>query len=273
MKDKLEARSKKLENSALVLRSLFVVVLVAGFSGCQSIAHRVDQVRNIGDSYDAPFYTRYLDPADPNDRQIQQLVEVLRADAKNAAAHNELGMLLVRKRFPNDAEREFERAIRADREFYPAWFNLGLLRQTKDDVPGAINALRKTVDLKPGHDRAHFELGLIYEKLGQNNRAVDHYVRAYTINPALLDIRQNPRVVDTELEDRALLRMYPATYARRSARYQAAPPDYVQPGSIPEPDAAPSEQPNPADIVTPAQPVTEPSQQPQQPTPPQNPPN
>lgn len=252
-------------------RSLGILFLAAGLMGCQSIANRMDRVRGGANPYEEPpFYTRYLDPASAGDHQIWQLVEVLRQNPDNAAAHNELGMALVRKRFPNDAEREFERAIRADRDFYPAWFNLALVREGNGDRSGAINALKKTVDLKPGHDRAHFELGLIYEKLGQDDRAVNHYAKAFTINPALLDIRQNPRIVDSELEDRALLKMYPNAYARRSARYQSTPPDYVQQGSIPEPQAAPSEQARPGDIVTPAQPVTEPSQQP---PPPRTPPN
>lgn len=248
-------------------RTMAMILVAAALTGC-SISEQIDRVRYGSNPYDeSPFYARYLDPSNPKDRQILTLLEVLRAAPQNAAAHNELGTFLADKRFPNDAEREFQRAIAADEDFHPAWFNLGLIREAKGDQSGAIRALKRTVELKSGHDRAHFELGLIYEKRGQTERAVKHFAKAFTINPALLDIRQNPRIVDTNLVDRALLVIYPTTYARRSARYEGPPADYIPPGSIPEPEPAPSEQPSPSDIVSPVPPVTEPSQQPALPPP------
>lgn len=244
-------------------RILAVILVVAALTGCRSISEQIARARYRGNPYiEPPFYTRYLDPASPRDRQILTLLDILRVNPNNPAAHNELGALLAEKRFPNDAEREFLRAIAIDGDFHPAWFNLAMIREGKGDLPGAIRALKQTVELKSGHDRAHFELGLIYEKRGQTRQAVEHFAKAFTINPSLLDIRQNPRIVDTNLVDRALLLIYPTNWARRSARFEGPPPDYIPPGSIPEPEPAPSEQPSPTEIVPPAPPVTEPSQQP-----------
>lgn len=244
-------------------RTLTLLALTATLLGCMTLEKRIDRIRFGENPYQQPpFYARYLDPANPSDQQILQLLDVLRTYPGSAAAHNELGALLTAKGFPNDAEREYQRAVAADRDFYQAWYNLGLVRESNGDLAGAIRALQQTLDLKAGHPQAHFQLGLLYEKKGENERALHHYVRAFTINQALLDIRNNPRLVDTKLVELAVLEMYANDHVRRSIRFQPTPADYVQPGSIPEPPEAPSPQPAPQDIVPPAPPVTDQSQQP-----------
>lgn len=246
-------------------KTLALLVIAAASFGCSYIERVADRARFGANPYEeTPFYTRYLNPSDPRDAQILLLIEVLRENPGNAAAHNELGGFLAAKGFPNDAEREFLRAIAADRRFYPAWYNLATVREGEGRFVGAVQALRQTLELKRGHAEAHFQLGLIYEQQGRTDDAIHHYAQAFKFNRGLLDIRKNPRIVDTNLVEAALLKLYPTEHARRIVRYQTAPADYVPP-EIPEPQPAPSEQPSPRDIVTPAPPVTEPSQQPSPP--------
>lgn len=233
---------------------LFVSVSV--LASCQSISRHVDKVRHGDNPYDeAPFYARYLRPGNPMDDRIASVVSELKANPGSAMLHNELGALLLEKRFPNDAELEFERATWADGDFYPAWYNLALIREAKGDPSGAVSALKKTLRLRPGHGPARFSLGLLYENQGRIQAAIDQYTKAFAIDHALLDVRTNPRILDSRLIHRALLQMYQGEHAQEAIAFQPPPPGYTE-------KEAPSHQPSADEIVTPTAPVTSPAMQP-----------
>jgi tetratricopeptide (TPR) repeat protein len=203
------------------------------------------------------FYEKYLTATDPLDLRISQSIAALRNDPKNPGLHNELGQLLRVKGFPKDAETEFERAINSDSDYYPAWYNLGLLREARGNYSGARFAFSRAVRSKPGHSEALFALGLMEEQRHNTQAAIDHYAKAIGINHSLLDVRVNPRIVDTKLIQLVLLRLYPTTHARQAMIFQQTPSGYAIPVQV----QAPSPQPTAPEIVTPSAPVTDPSQQ------------
>ncbi|HEV8433196.1 MAG TPA: hypothetical protein VGR95_07275 [Thermoanaerobaculia bacterium] len=217
-------------------------------------------------AYANPFYMRFVNPAVPQDAAIQRDVEILRANPNSAVTHNDLGQLLVQKGFPKDAEVEFERAINADRRFYPAWYNLGLAREARSDSIGARFAFNRTLYYHPGDSWAHFQAGLLAEQRGDSETAIDHYAKAILRNHSLLDVKVNPRVLDSKLIDLALIRAYPNEHARDTMLFQGTPPGYGQRNSAAEPPAV-SPQPSAEKIITPAPPLTDPSRQ----TPPKKP--
>ena len=241
-------------------RTLIVAAAVATLFGCAAFHHN---------SKDNPYAKRlfieqWLDPNNPLDAQIQQTIASLRANPRSAPLHNRLGQLLRSKGFPKDSEVEFERAVNEDSHFFPAWYNLGLVRQARGDYSGASFAYHRAVYYRKGFSEALFQLGLMEEQRHKTESAVEYYAKAFTINRSLLDVRVNPRIVDTKLVDLALLRAYPNEHARESTTFQPTPQGYVQPDVEP----APSPQAPAAAIVTPAAPITNPSQQPPPPKPP-----
>lgn len=250
-------------------RLLVLAVAALTLAGCAAVRDARNHF-NSKNPYDRPpFYMKYLNPASPLDAQIQQTVDALHAQPRNAALHNQLGQLLLQKGFPKDAEAEFERAVDADSHFYPAWYNLGLVRAANGNYTGARYAFNRTVQYKPGHAAGLFQLGLLEEKAQHTTEAVDLYAKAFSINHALLDVRVNPRILDSHLIDLALIKLYPNDHARQSMQFQATPGGYVQ-RSL----EAPSTQPAAQDIVLPAPPLTSPARQssppqPGQPAPPQ----
>ncbi|HEV7764003.1 MAG TPA: tetratricopeptide repeat protein [Thermoanaerobaculia bacterium] len=229
-------------------RLLILAVAALTASGCAGL-------RDSDPSYENPFYAKYLNTGSDVDTQITRTLEALRQNPDNAELHNGLGTLLIQKGFPKDAEREFERAVDADSQFFPAWYNLGLVRAAHGDDLGARRAFSRTVDLKPGHAPALFQLGLVEEKRHHTDRAVKLYAKAYSINPQMLRTEVNPRILDSKLTHLALLEMYPKEHARRSMSFQGLP---VTPAPAPSaPPPAPSQQPEPRNIVTPQPPVTQ----------------
>ena len=243
-------------------RILVVALAIAALAGCKTVQDLTQPKNPYGKRM---FYEKYLVPGDPLDTRIEQTLDAVRADPGSANLHNELGQLLRQKGFPKDAEREFERAVDADSHFYPAWYNLGLVREGRGNYAGARFAFSRTLHNKPGHAAALFQMGLIEEERHNTEAAVAYYAKAFAINHALLDVRVNPRILDSKLIDIALIRLYPNEHAREALRFQDTPPGYVSPNQQPE---AASPQPSGEQIVTPAAPVTSPAAQPAPPKPP-----
>jgi len=133
---------------------------------------------------------------------------------------------------------------------------------SRGNLAGSHYAFARTVHYKPGHSAALFQLGLMEEQRNHQRAAIDYYAKAFTINHSLLDVRVNPRILDSKLVDIALLKAYPTEHSRESMSFQPTPPGYVQQGL-----EAPSTQPAAKDIVTPAPPVTDPAVQAPPPTP------
>jgi len=232
------------------MKRLLLIAATVALAACSSFQQH-DQ-----NPYANPFYARYLNTGTQLDAQISSTISALQANPRSASLHNSLGQMLLQKGFPKDAEVEFERAVNADSHFYPAWYNLGLVRMSRGNLAGSHYAFGRTVHYKPGHSAALFQLGLMEEQRNHQRAAIDYYAKAFQINHSLLDVRVNPRILDSKLVDIALLKAYPNEHARASMSFQPTPPGYVQQGL-----EAPSTQPAAKDIVTPAPPVTDPAVQ------------
>lgn len=233
-------------------RLLVIAAAALALAGCAAMKlHRNEN------PYEKPlFVQRYLNPGDPYDARILRTIDALRANPDNPTLHNDLGQLLAQRGFTKDAEREFDRAISADRKFYPAYYNRALLRMAQGDFSGARRDFLTTVRYKPGHAEALFQLGLMEEQRQDDERAISLYAKAFSINHSLLDVKTNPRVLDSKLIPLALLRMYAKTHARTSMQFVPSPP--VQTTATTQTQPAPSPQPPAAKIVTPAAPVNDP---------------
>ncbi len=210
------------------IRTTAAISLLLFLASCSSWSDARTK-REERESYKNTFYMKYLDLGSSLDREIMARIEALRVNPASPALHNELGALLFERHFPKDARHEFERAIKVDKRFYPARYNLALLELAEGNEGRAERQFRKVLRQKPGHPEAHFSLGLMYEKNGRRDAAIEHYAKAYTINPELLQIKRNPRIVESELVTASLLTVYDESRARGSVQFQAAPFGYVEP--------------------------------------------
>ena len=233
------------------MKAILLSLAVLALTGCAAL-------QDDNPYEPAPFYAQFLDTGSDLDTAIAYHLGALREDPASPVHHNELGRLLMDKGFPKDAAREFERAINNDSSFYPAWYNLGLVRASLGNQNSAKRAFRRAVSLRKGHGPALFELGLMEEKAGDQKAAVALYAKALRHNPELLEVGHNPRVLDSRLIHLALIAKYPREHARESASFQGAPTGYQPPSTL---EDAPSPQSDPKDIVTPSAPATDPGTQ------------
>jgi hypothetical protein len=232
-------------------RILAATVAALALAGCAALQHRDKN------PYENPFYAKYFTTQSASDQRIRTLIDSLRTDPGSSQLHNDLGQALLQRGFPKDAEREFERAVDADKHYYPAWYNLGLVRAAQEDYSGAYRAFRATIHYKPGHAPALFQMGLMEERRGNAQEAIDYYAKAFEHNRTLMDVHVNPRLLDSKLIYLALMKMYPTEHDRLSMQFH--PSSSYMPPVVPQ--EAPSPQAAPPDIITPAAPVTDPSQQ------------
>ena len=146
--------------------------------------------------------------------------------------------------------------MRRDARFASVRQQIILIRQSHQDYSGAERAFHRTVRLMKGHSEALFQLGLIEEARNNNDAAIDYYAKALRHNPAILDVRTNPRVLDSKLIELALLKNYERDHSRQASKFLGTPSGYVAPAKQ-QPEEAPSPQATPQQIVTPSSPVTE----------------
>src|SRR6266508_308505 len=163
-----------------------------------------------------PFYRRYLVAGNPLDEKILEQEKRVEADPKSADLRNDFGNLLAARRFPREAREQYEMAMKLDRHYFLAPYNLGLLYETQGEIGRAITAYEKSVDRNRGFPPSRFRLGRLYERRGWQGRAVEQYARAFTIDPTMRDPKRNPLVVDSRLIDRVSLENYPRDLATAS---------------------------------------------------------
>jgi Tetratricopeptide repeat len=217
-----------------------------------------------------PFYRRYLVAGNPLDDKILEQEKRVEADPSSAVLHNDFGNLLAARRFPREAREQYEAAMKLDRHYFLAPYNLGLLYETIGETGRAIGAYEKSVDRNRGFPPARFRLGRLYEKRGWQVRAIEQYTRALQIDPGMRDPKRNPLVVDTRLLDRVSLENYPGDLAAASmtadvqyadpARMRKVPLDRtLSSGDLePAPPEAPAGGPTPVRVIAPSTPPRRP---------------
>ena len=76
----------------------------------------------------------------------------------------------------------FEHALSVTQNNYLAENNLGAAYSSKD-LDKALFHLKVALKIKPDFEKAMYNLGIIYEKNGQNDRAITYYLKVLKINP------------------------------------------------------------------------------------------
>jgi Tfp pilus assembly protein PilF len=146
----------------------------------------------------------------------------------DAAAHNDLGNLLLLAGDEAGAEAAYRRAVELTPDHATYRYNLALLLQETDRPHRALDELRRSAELDPTNAWAAYQVGALYEAQGRRRAAVEWYGRAFRLNPDLAFSDVNPHVIESELTAEAMLRGYDAD----ATIEHAAPRIYQEPGRI-----------------------------------------
>lgn len=159
-------------------------------------------------------YEKYLVKGNPKDDKILKLLELIKENPKVSEYHNNLGVLLMEKKFPKDALKEFKTAIKLDKKNYRAWYNLGTLYEAMGKNFKAYRTFKKALKYKRGDDLTLYHIGMFWESLGWKNKAIKYYVKALSINQEILKPSYNPPIIYNKI--------LPQVFAEYYKKYKTA---------------------------------------------------
>jgi tetratricopeptide (TPR) repeat protein len=87
-------------------------------------------------------------------------------------ARNNLGMALYNRGHLDEAEREYQHALRLDPKAVPPLANLGVLYEKRGDVPRAEKTFHEVLRLSPGHTISAVHLARLQRKRGDRAGAI-----------------------------------------------------------------------------------------------------
>jgi type IV pilus assembly protein PilF len=110
----------------------------------------------------------------------QRLTKALELDPYLTDARNWLGASLAEQQRYDEAKQQYEKAL--EDPAYPSpqliYLNLGMLHRTQGLDDKAIGQFRRAVQIDPRFFKAHFELALALDAVGQFEEALDEVVVA-----------------------------------------------------------------------------------------------
>jgi protein O-mannosyl-transferase len=108
-----------------------------------------------------------------------------------ALARGNLGLAYGAAGRPQEAIREFEKALQLEPRFAEVHNSLGSQYLKLDQLSSATRHLETAVKLKPDLAAAHDNLGSAYAFAGRETEGIDQYRRAIQLDPRLLSARTN----------------------------------------------------------------------------------
>ena len=120
----------------------------------------------------------------------------LATEPTNAALHNNLGNLYVLKNWMDAAVSSYKKAIKINPDSAVVWNNLGTAYMKMKRDGDAMDALQKSVKIDKRYALGWYNLGVIYDQRGDYDNAIDHYLKAASFRPEILDVEFNPQVVN-----------------------------------------------------------------------------
>ena len=97
-----------------------------------------------------------------------------------ASYRDSLGWALYKADRPQEAAVQFQTAIRLDSTFYKSHFNLGLVLYTGGNFSAAAQNFQNAIRCNPNYAKAYVSLGDCYERLNEDNKALNAYRQALT---------------------------------------------------------------------------------------------
>jgi tetratricopeptide (TPR) repeat protein len=114
------------------------------------------------------------------DKALEPAKQAVASDDTYAPAHAFLGRLLLDASDANadEAMAHFEKALQLAPRDVDAKVGAARVKALKGDVDGAVALLEEATKLNPKPERVYYQLGLIYEKAGKNEKAAEAYRKA-----------------------------------------------------------------------------------------------
>jgi tetratricopeptide (TPR) repeat protein len=136
----------------------------------------------ILDAYNNRGRFYYQEAGRPDDA-LRDFDRAIALDPTVAQVWLDKGIILAGKSQPDSALACFDRAIALKPDFFPARNNRGGMRLQMGDVPGAISDFTEAIELNPRFRDAYANRGIAHNMAGDLERSVADYRRAIELEP------------------------------------------------------------------------------------------
>jgi tetratricopeptide (TPR) repeat protein len=109
--------------------------------------------------------------------------DVVKKSPNKARCFINLGNAYLDGGFPDEAIKNYGRAIELEPYHYKAYFNRGVMHERKQDYQNAIADYTRTIIIKPNYDKAYSNRGFIYKLINDQEKALADYNKAIELNP------------------------------------------------------------------------------------------
>ncbi len=149
--------------TTVALIGLFSLPIVMPIAGCSSSSKRSTADKMMDEINPAIAYAQ---------RQKAEAIEhyniasELHAEGKNI-----------------EAIAEYRKSLELNQKFYPSWNNMGQLLMSEGNFNDAVSAFRIASGLELEDPRPEYNIGLVYQKLGWEEDAFEHFQTALEREP------------------------------------------------------------------------------------------
>jgi tetratricopeptide (TPR) repeat protein len=119
------------------------------------------------------------------DEAVDLYQEVLTLDPENKFAFYNLGVIEQTRGRPDGAAEYYTDALDVDASFEPALFNLAIIRAQQANTDEAISLYRRVLEVDPSDAGAHLNLGFLLLQAGQRQEGKAELQQAVQLDPSL----------------------------------------------------------------------------------------
>lgn len=111
----------------------------------------------------------------PLDKEIRGMKDQVASSPTESLPRIQLGYLLLKKGAPDEARLYFAEALKISPRSHSALTGEGAALSSKGNLREAEQTLKAALVQNPNPVRTHYELGVVYEKLGDFEKALQEY--------------------------------------------------------------------------------------------------
>ena len=164
---------------------IFAVVVVMCTTKAPLDAFSNEHAGGVDSLYQAGMRLADMDSMDAAARRFNDAIEL---DGKHAPSYVGLGHVHLKLGNLKEAEKAFRTALRKRKNFAPALNGLGLVfRNTEKMLDWAIKYFRRAVRADRGYVEAYYNLAQSYQEIG-NSRELDTYKKLVKVDPDHHDV-------------------------------------------------------------------------------------
>jgi tetratricopeptide (TPR) repeat protein len=109
------------------------------------------------------------------DGELAAAKDAAKAEPDNPAAHARLGSLLLKRGAVDEAMLSFDKSLALNPRLAEAKTGKGIALARKGELAKAEQLLKEALQHNPDPIRIHYELGLIYQQMGDSSRAAAEF--------------------------------------------------------------------------------------------------